>query len=177
VVGLDLSPQSIAYAKQFENDTLRFFVKDMREVFEVCCFDVILNLFTSFGYFEEKSQNLQVIEAAKKSLKPKGKLVIDFFNTPKILREMPPYELKEIEGISFHIHKALENEFVVKRILFEDKSQNFAFLERVKAIDYEEFMEYFAKANMKVLHLFGDYDLHEFDEKQSNRMIFILEAM
>src|SRR5688500_2509825 len=52
VTGIDLSEQSIAYARQFENERLHFAVHDMREVYQPETFDFILNLFTSFGYFE-----------------------------------------------------------------------------------------------------------------------------
>src|SRR5690606_41461251 len=52
VVGVDLSPHNIAEAKKAENDRLHFYVHDMREVFRKEGFDFVLNLFTSFGYFE-----------------------------------------------------------------------------------------------------------------------------
>ena len=48
VTGGDLSEQSIAYAKQFENDRLQFRVKDMRVPF-LLKYDAVFNLFTSLG--------------------------------------------------------------------------------------------------------------------------------
>ena len=54
VTGGDLSENSIAYAQQFENDRLRFKVKDMRQPFRNS-YDAVFNLFTSFGYFEDDS--------------------------------------------------------------------------------------------------------------------------
>ena len=53
VTGLDLSPQSIAFAKQYENDTLHFDVHDMSKPYSEQ-FDAVFNLFTSFGYFEKE---------------------------------------------------------------------------------------------------------------------------
>ena len=50
VIGADLSENSIAYAKQFENDTLKFKVHDMRHSFQKK-FDAIFNLFTRFWLF------------------------------------------------------------------------------------------------------------------------------
>jgi len=52
VTGIDLSIASIKYAKQYENKQLHFYVHDMRYLFYVNYFDIALNLFTSFGYFE-----------------------------------------------------------------------------------------------------------------------------
>jgi 2-polyprenyl-3-methyl-5-hydroxy-6-metoxy-1,4-benzoquinol methylase len=48
VTGADLSKNSIDFAKQFENDTLQFYQKDMREPFTKT-YNYIFNLFTSFG--------------------------------------------------------------------------------------------------------------------------------
>ena len=53
VAGIDLSPASIAYARQLENKLLSFFVHDMRQVFRANAFDYVFNLFTSFGYFDD----------------------------------------------------------------------------------------------------------------------------
>src|SRR5690606_34846729 len=50
VIGIDLSVNSIARAKKYENETLRFAVQDMREAIAGEKFDAIFNLFTSFGY-------------------------------------------------------------------------------------------------------------------------------
>ena len=53
VTGIDLSVQSIEYARQFENDHLSFYTHDMRLPFRINYFDYVFNFFTSFGYFEE----------------------------------------------------------------------------------------------------------------------------
>src|SRR3954465_14122404 len=57
VLGVDLSENSIAIAKNNENDELHFEVHDMRLPFEQK-YDAIFNLFTSFGYFENDDDNL-----------------------------------------------------------------------------------------------------------------------
>ena len=56
VIGADLSKNSIEFAKQFETETLKFVEHDMRNPLKNK-FDVILNLFTSFGFL---SNNLHV---------------------------------------------------------------------------------------------------------------------
>ena len=58
VTGLDLSEESIAYAKQFENSSLHFDVHDMSTPYHDQ-FDAVFNLFTSFGYFENEEDNLK----------------------------------------------------------------------------------------------------------------------
>lgn len=75
VIGADLSQNSIAFAKQFENDSLHFEVHDMREPFQTK-FDAILNLFTSFGYFDEEQSNIEVLENLKNGLKKMVQLLL-----------------------------------------------------------------------------------------------------
>ena len=56
VMGVDLSHNSINSAKKAENATLKFAVHDMRKVFQKNRFDIVTNLFTSFGYFEKDEE-------------------------------------------------------------------------------------------------------------------------
>lgn len=175
VVGLDLSPENIAYAKQYENEKLHFHVHDMREVFEECCYDFVLNLFTSFGYFPSDEEDLKVIHSATVNLKSEGRFIIDFLNPKQVIAQMVPYEQKEIDGILFHIHKSLEDGFIVKTIRFEDQGQAYTFQERVKAIPYNQFRSYFEQSKLDLIHTFGSYHLESFNAETSERMIFVLE--
>ena len=175
VEGIDLSEESIEYAKQFENERLQFHQHDMRKVYKLNYFDFILNLFTSFGYFQTDQENQQAITAMEKSLQSEGRIVLDFFNTEKVLDTLVEYEEKTIEGITFKILKTIEEDFIVKDIYFEDKGKEFHFQERVRAIPSFDFLRYFRNAGLTVARIFGDYDLSEFEEGISERMIFVVE--
>jgi SAM-dependent methyltransferase len=175
VVGIDLSQESISQARLSENERLHFFVHDMRELFKEDEFDFALNLFTSFGYFENEVENLQSIQAMSKALKRGGKLVIDFFNPKKVIREMLPFEQKNIEGIEFMIHKELTDSFIIKSIDFQDNGKDFHFQEKVKMIDITEFEYYFQQSDLKLIQLFGNYQLEAYNEEVSERMILIGE--
>ena len=174
VTGLDLSEQNIAYANQFVNNRLHFEVHDMRQTYSHCQFDYVLNLFTSFGYFDTEAENQQAICAAAKALKPKGTLLIDFLNPYKVVHHLVPEEVKTIEGIEFHITREYEQGFIVKDIRFEDKGKKYHFQERVRAIGYNDFLEYFKKAGLLLENTFGSYALEAFDQQHSDRMIFVL---
>lgn len=175
VTGIDLSEQSIAYAKKFENERLHFAVHDMREVYQPEAFDFILNLFTSFGYFENETENVVALCAVAKSLKHGGKLVIDFMNTDLTIANLVAEERKVVQGIEFHIHRGVENGFIVKTIRFSDKGENYCFQERVRALKQEDFIEYFGMAHLRLAEVFGDYDLQPFNPVSSERMIFVLK--
>src|SRR6476620_2033836 len=72
VIGTDLSAQSITEANKNANDTLEFYSHDMRHLFRTNYFDAVFNLFTSFGYFETRHDDVNVFNAVEKALKPKG---------------------------------------------------------------------------------------------------------
>lgn len=174
VTGIDLSAQSIAHAKCFENERLHFFEHDMRHVFERGRFDYVFNLFTSFGYFDTKTENLQAIKATTQNLKNGGVLVIDFMNSQKVIQELVLEETKTIDAIDFHIKRSYESPFILKNIDFEHQGQHYSFQEKVMAISKLEFESYFEAVGLDCIHLFGNYALEPFQDT-SDRMIFILQ--
>lgn len=174
VLGADLSENSIEFAKKFENENLHFVVKDMREPFEEK-FDAIFNLFTSFGYFENENDNLIALSAIKNSLNDYGFAVLDFMNVHKVIENLVKNEVKEVDGITFTIKRWTENNFIYKNIAFEFENEKFDFTEKVKALTLSDFEEMMDKAGIFLLDTFGDYKLHKFNEKESDRLIMIFK--
>lgn len=174
VTGVDLSDESIHYAKQYERPGLCFEVHDMCLPYPKK-FDAVFNLFTSFGYFENEKDNLRTIKAIKSELKPEGHGVIDFLNVELAIKNMVPSEKKKIGNIVFHIEKYVEDGYIIKNIHFEDKGEDFFFTERVKALTLEDFKTYFKAAKVELKHTFGDYHLNEFDKNTSERLILIFK--
>jgi SAM-dependent methyltransferase len=171
VTGVDLSPESIKCASLSENEKLHFYVHDMRKLFRVNYFDYVLNLFTSFGYFESERDNQATITSAAKALKKNGILIIDFFNAEKVISNLKAEEIIETGGIRFTIRKKLENNFIVKGISFSDNGKDFFYEERVKALSLQDFEKYFASSGLKIVHLWGDYNLGDFNIDSSSRLI------
>ncbi|MCB4234992.1 class I SAM-dependent methyltransferase [Kaistella anthropi] len=89
VLGLDLSKESILQNKKFETDDaaehfLKFAVHDMRnEIYpEVSAekVDAVFNLFTSFGYFDDETEDKKIFRSVANALKDDGYFVLDFLN-------------------------------------------------------------------------------------------------
>jgi SAM-dependent methyltransferase len=177
VTGIDLSPQSISYCRKFENEKLAFFIQDMRKVFRVNYFDFVLNLFTSFGYFESDHQNQLAIDSAARSLKKGGIYIIDFMNVVKVTQTLVEKAVIEKEDIQFTVTKKIDHDFIVKQIKFHDKGNEFSFTEKVSLIYLHDFERYFKHAGLKILHLAGNYELEKFDEKISDRLILIAQKI
>jgi SAM-dependent methyltransferase len=175
VTGIDLSSESIQYAKQFENKKLHFFEHDIRNEFYTNTFDFVLNLFTSFGYFKRENENLKAIKVFSKALKPNGKLLVDFLNADKVFSSMKSKDLKTIDGIDFNIEKTIENGMIIKRIDFVDGGRHYEFKEEVKALHLQDFEKYFAAAGLTIIEKYGDYQLNDYQSNSSERLIMVAQ--
>ena len=174
VVGADLSPNSIAHAKQFENQSLHFEVHDMREPFNTK-FNAIFNLFTSFGYFDDEKINIEVLKNLKKGLKKEGVLVIDFMNVVAVQKKLVAKETVVKGGIEFDIKRSIANGFIQKNIHFQADNKAHHYTESVRFLTLDRFKGYAKAADLKIKHILGDYNLNTFDENDSSRLILILE--
>jgi len=173
VDGFDLSENSIANAKLKETNTLQFFTNDIREPLKRSYYDFAFNLFTSFGYFDDESDNQKAINAIAESLNTNGILVLDFMNSHKVIKNLNKEEIKEVDQVKFNIKRSFTNGHIVKDINFEAENIQYQYQEKVKSISLEAFKDYFLKANLTIDSIFGDYDLNTFDLENSDRLILV----
>ncbi len=174
VMGADLSENSIAEATKNANETLHFVVHDKREPFEEK-FDAIFNLFTSFGYFENREDDIKTLTAIKESLSDYGFAVIDFMNSQQVIDNLIPEETKEVDGIVFKIKRYVLDGFIIKEIDFIDKDEPFHFTEKVRAYSLEDFQNMMNETGIYLLDTFGDYKLKKFHKNASERLIMIFK--
>ena len=176
VVGYDLSEESILEANKHAKKNLKFYTHDMRQIFRTNYFDFALNLFTSFGYFKNKRDELNAIKSSAKNLKENGILVIDFLNRDKVIEELVAKETKSVDGINFKISKEIKNNTIIKSIKFSDDGNKYSFQECVKLLSLQNFNSYLREVNLKITHTFGNYNLDEFN-KTSDRLIIIAKKI
>ncbi len=83
VTGVDLSPamleraEAVCRAADAGPADVTLVREDMLTYTAPDAYDVILNVFTSFGYFEDADDNFQVLRNAWQSLAPGGRLLVD----------------------------------------------------------------------------------------------------
>jgi SAM-dependent methyltransferase len=80
VTGVDRTEPYLEQARKVaaeEGLKVEFVQSDMREFVRSEAFDVAINVYTSFGYFDDVADDLRVAENVCKSLRPGGKFVID----------------------------------------------------------------------------------------------------
>jgi SAM-dependent methyltransferase len=173
VTGIDLASESINYARKFENSRLHFYCHDMRRVFCVNYFEVVVNLFTSLGYFQNRNDNLVALRSMASNLKPGGILIVDFFNETWVRNSLVPTIEKEVDGISFRIQKFIDRDKVIKTIQFNDKGEDYQFVEEVSLLGFEEFETMFKQIGLSIEACFGSYALGPFEKQSSERLILV----
>lgn len=173
VTGIDLSKQSIEYALQFERDNLHFYVHDMRELFRANYFDVVCNLFTSFGYFETAHDNQLAARSIAQALKAGGTFILDFVNLLPAIRHIEANTRETIlrEAVRFDIERSHIGNRLLKKITVTDGDRTFQFEESVNGFTKDELIELFTSAGLHFREIYGDYGLGTYHEAESPRMI------
>jgi SAM-dependent methyltransferase len=78
VTGVDRSTFLLGKAReQASAQDIEFVQADMREFVRADAFDLALNLFTSFGYFDRRDEDLMVLRNVRASLKKGGVFLLD----------------------------------------------------------------------------------------------------
>lgn len=99
VVGVDRTARYIEKAKQAalqDRLNVQFVVGDMREYCAPGEFDIVLNLFGSFGYFEDADDDRSVVEHMYASLRPGGKFLIETMGKEILARDFQARDWTEI---------------------------------------------------------------------------------
>lgn len=172
VLGVDLSANSIETANKSSKDGLSYAVQDMREPLSEK-FDHIFNLFTSFGYFDDISDNERVVKSMHHMLNSNGLLVIDFMNAARVFERLVPNEIKTEEGISFNIDRHTDGKHIYKRIRFHADGNDHDHTERVQALLLSDFQRLLESNGFEILCTFGDFKLNDFNESESDRLIIV----
>lgn len=171
VVGFDLSEYLLAEAKKkTHHENITYYRYDMREIPFEDEFDVLFNLFTSFGYFEQDAENRKVLQRMSQALKPSGHLVIDYLNPLYIEENLVPESTREAEGKQIVERRRIENGFVIKEISITEDGTTRQFFERVRLYHRKEMESMLESVGIDVTEIYGDYDFRPYS-KDGKRMI------
>ena len=173
VTGIDLSNRKISIASKFQSDKLEFFIQDMRKPFRINYFDFVLNLFTSFGYFDNIQDNLKVIKSVKSGLIENGIFVIDYLNAQYTIDRLVSREEKQFANWHVIINKDIEDGRLVKTMNWSNGTLQRTYDEKVTLFSLHQFESMLSKYNFKIVNIFGDYELNAYDEQTSPRLILI----
>jgi ubiquinone/menaquinone biosynthesis C-methylase UbiE len=174
VVGLDLSKTLLTKAQQDAGGLLvPFVLGDMRALpFTDSCFNIVLNLFTSFGYFSTDEENQRVLFEITRVLKPGGRFILDYMNPDRIKKNLIPFSKRDEAGMRVTEERYIENEFVCKNICIQNEKGERHYHERVKLYTLEQMEKMMEGANLTISQMYGNFAGEAFNSG-SERMILI----
>lgn len=190
VLGIDLSAFLISeavkklktdYRKQ--NKLLKFEIRDMRSIQHKNEFDLAVNLFSSFGYFEKDSENFKVFRSISNSLKQGGYFFFDYLNKDNLVKNLVPFDIKKRNRNVIIQVREIKNNAVYKKIYIikNNKSKNSPaineFSEMIKLYSLAMVKEAMKEAGMKIIKTFGDYSGSRYNRNSSERMIILAQKI
>lgn len=175
VVGLDLSLDLLRAARRTGLDGAVGLVRaDMlRLPFATACFDVVLSMFTSFGYFAAEADDRAMLGEVARVLQPGGDLVLDFLNAERLRREL----VAETQGRRgrFEVHERrwvdAEHNLVVKEIELRDGGERRSYREQVRLWSADALVQALAQVGLAARQRWGDYTGAPFQATHSERLI------
>ena len=153
-VGLDLSASLLRRARQSTPAPL--IRADMRWLpLRSGSFDLVVNLFTSFGYFATDKEHQRVMAQIADVLKPHGWFAMDFLNAPWVESNLVAAESTVLGTTLVQIGRRIEEGAVIKTIETGDGRR---FVERVRLFREGELIAMMRQAGLMVRSTAGDYD-------------------
>lgn len=142
-------------------------------------FDVLFNLFSSFGFFKEEQENKQVLKSFVQAVKPGGKIVIQTINREYVLKRFIPFQWKE--DSAFHVITKREWDLKTKCVETQEaflckKSKTFEkYFYRVRLYSISEMKTLLKKSGLKNIRVFGNSSGASVQRFHSSHPIYIAE--
>lgn len=168
VTGVDLSPSLLQKAMglaQAESVDVEWVQDDMRRFIRPETFDLVINIFTSFGYFDDKNDDLAVLRNIHQSLREGGALVMELMSKEVLARGFLPTSSEELADGRLLVERRevcedwtrLKNQWTV---IENDKATTFRFEHTVYS--GQELRDRLLDAGFGDVKLFGGLDGSEY---------------
>jgi SAM-dependent methyltransferase len=99
VTGLDFSPALLRKAQSdavLKGTQVSFVRGDMRDLPFSSQFDIVINMFTAFGYFDTEGDDQKVMNCVRNVLKPGGEFLMDTINREWVLSRFKKEHWEEV---------------------------------------------------------------------------------
>jgi ubiquinone/menaquinone biosynthesis C-methylase UbiE len=156
--GVDLSEVMLRMAQR-AGTPARLVRADIRSLpYRDASFDLVVNLFTSFGYFETDAEHEHVMRDLARVTTPGGTFVIDFLNSVQVQRDLVPHDETTLAGLHVVQRREItaDGRFVVKHIAIREEGREF--VERVRLFTAEELMAMLGRTGFNIETSYGNYD-------------------
>lgn len=178
VHGYDLSERALRIARdRAENEGLRLHFHAHDKRIPVCtqCSDLVVNLFTAFGYFNSDEEHRDALHAMIQAVKPDGFFVQDFLNPAYIQTHLVPETELQLDHAQVKIHRWIADGRVCKSLTLLKEGEEHTFQESVAMLPPEKISRWIEEAGLKIVHHWGTYEGEPWSP-ESPRSILIAQA-
>ena len=177
--GVDLSRPMLDAAREVSPETALVRADMRRLPFENGSFDVVTSYFTSFGYFDERSEDLQVLREVRRVVRAHGLFLLDFMNAHHVVANLRSEDRRIVSGVEVVQERRLAaaGTIVEKKIRVGAREGKGAreFVERVRLYRPTELDALMEQAGLAPRARFGGYDHAPFS-RSSPRYIIVASA-
>jgi ubiquinone/menaquinone biosynthesis C-methylase UbiE len=167
VTGIDTSQVFLEEARKYAiiegTKNCQFINLDMRELEFEGEFNGIINLWSSFGYFEDET-NFNILKRFYASLTANGIIIIDIENRDYILKNFVYETFKEGDEIFILERRKFNpiNSVISTHRYYIGKDFRKEYMRHIRIYSATEMINLFREAGLKEIKLFGDYSGEEF---------------
>jgi SAM-dependent methyltransferase len=177
VAGVDRMQAYLEQAREAatkENLDVEFVCEDMRNFLRPNAFDLVINLFTSFGFFEGIEEDRKVARNMFGSLKRGGILLMDMSGKEILAREFRERDWREVDGIYWLEERKILDDWsrIQNRwIMFKD-GQRFENTICPRLYSAAELRSLLHEVEFKKLNFYGGFDGSPYDS-QARRLVVV----
>lgn len=157
-LGLDLSFDLLKEGLE-ECPYITFLRGDMRNIPFKNNIDLVVSLFTSFGYFSSDHENLNVLKEVHKCLGRGGKFFLDYINRPYLLKNITPGDITFMGNKKIISKRSISSDGlrVEKEIKIIEGEKEKNYFESVRLFTLSELVELMDKAGFKeIKYYYGE---------------------
>ena len=155
---------------------IEFIHEDTRRFCRPDSFDYVINMFTSFGYFEDPNDDRQVLVNIHKSLKNNGKFLIDILGKETLARIFCSRRWEEADGtVSLAEAKVCRNwTWIENRWIFFKGTERYEFNVSHRVYSAAELLALLMDCGFRCAEAYGDLSGAPYDNK-AERLIVIAQ--
>ena len=178
VTGFDLSLNLLKQAnvaKEKFNLPIKLIRADIRTFHVKEKFDLIVNLFTSFGYFVSDEENFAFFYNAFGMMESGSYFIFDYLNPKFLQKNLVGSDSQKIGESTIMQSRRIRDNRIEKEIIVNKLNETYKFQESVKLYPKDFLTEKLMKIGFSIINTSGDYDGNNFNEMNSPRIILIMK--
>jgi SAM-dependent methyltransferase len=166
ITGFDLSENFLEIARsEFSSPNIKYVQGDMRKLPFKNQFDAVVNLFTSFGYFETDEENEKILAQINKALKTGGLFLLDYENKFNFVMNEVLKKKRSWYNTKHHQLYLIENDydFVNEREIvtfrqYKDGAIVKQVCYNIRLFSFPELEKMLTRNGFEILQVWGDFD-------------------